>query len=90
MSYISKIVIEFLNQEKYDKLVSFIRGAGAVKLSGLDSGEPIYKIRSVEEVYGNPPIYKNIEIKITDISNIDKEGVEKVKKSLKGLVDLLN
>ena len=90
MGKISTIIIEVLNHEKYDELVSYIKEAGTVKLSGLNETGQIYKIRSIEDVSGNPPYYKNIEIKIKDISNIDGEEVKKIKKSLKGLVDLLN
>ncbi len=87
MSEISSIKIGILDQKEYNKLISYIEKAGTLKWTD-SSDQPIYKIESIEDVSGNPPFYKNIKIVIhpTEMEN-DKE---EIRKSLRGLVNLLD
>ena len=87
MSEISSIKIDVLNQEKYNKLISYIGKAGILKWGG-SSIQPIYEIESIEDASGNPPFYKNIKIVI--LSTERKGDKEHIRKSLKGLIDLLD
>ena len=77
--------IEELSQEKYDELISYINKAGFV---GGCFGNRIYQIESVEEVGGNPPVYKGIKIRASGLIGL-REHRERFIKSLSGLIDLL-
>jgi len=90
MSKIFGIKIGILNQEEYDELISYIEKAGTVNWQD-STDQPIYKIESIGDVSGNPLFYRNIKITIhpVEVENEGNDG-KKIRKSLKGLIDLLN
>lgn len=88
MGKISGIKIGILNQEEYDKLISYIEKAGTINWQG--SKQSIYKIESIENVGGNPLFYRKIKMTINP-AEVENEGdKKKIRKSLKGLIDLLD
>jgi len=88
MSEISTIIIETLNQEKYDKLISYIEKAGTIKWRHVPIEGQIYRFESTKK--RNSPFYMNIKITVNPTDGDRKEEKERIRKSLKGLVDLLS
>ena len=84
-----EIEIQNLNHDEYIQITSYIEDAG--KIHWGDKETPIYKLRSIENfVKGNPPRYYSFKIKVTRGELLRRpEDREKVKESLKGLMDLL-
>ncbi len=88
MTSIDRIRVNSLSQEHYDSLVRYIKDTGTLKGGKM----PLFKIKKVGSVSGNPPYYHRVTIGVNYIWNVGDfdENREEIQEKLSGLLHLID
>jgi len=95
------IILPRLEHDAYSALVDYINKAGDVMVITNSSRHvppdvyvPIFSIKALDLIQGNPPAYKNVQLEvepgITTAKDIHSQNRDKLRKALEGLLDFFH